>query len=75
MSVAAHPSVDALRANFRRMQCSPMLHRLWHLIRSARDRAVDRAAARGVCGPDHSGVRADDATAAGISHFGARDAQ
>jgi hypothetical protein len=72
MYVIAPSPVDALRADLRRSSRGSLLRRVWHSIRAEWDRAADRAAARGVLGLDHAGVRADYETARQFGSFAAR---
>ena len=58
-----------------RMKRGPMLHRLWHRMQSARDRAVDRAAACGVRGRIIRRHARTTRPPPGSASFGARNAQ
>lgn len=59
MYVIAESPIDAIRADFRRIHASSMLHRVWHAVSTHRERASDRAAASGVRRLGHPGVAAD----------------
>jgi hypothetical protein len=63
MYIVAPSPVDTIRADFRRVTRGPMLHRVWHFLQVERERATDRAAARGVRGQSHPGIYADYETA------------
>jgi len=59
MSAIAESPVAAIRSDYRRINRSSVLHRLWHAFAVQRERAADRAAARGMLRLEHPGVIAD----------------
>ncbi|HET8997381.1 MAG TPA: hypothetical protein VFN42_12010 [Acetobacteraceae bacterium] len=63
MYVIAESPIDAIRADFRRIQESSVLHRIWHALATHSERVADRAAARSIRRVAHPGVTADHAAA------------
>ena len=59
MYIVAEAPVYAIRADFRRISRSSVLHRAWHAVATLHELAADRAAARGIRVVDHPGVIAD----------------
>jgi len=59
MSAIAESPVAAIRADYRRINRGSMLHRVWHAFAVRRERAADRAAARGTLRMEYPGVLAD----------------
>ena len=63
MSAIAESPVAAIRADYRRINRSSVLNRVWHALAVRRERAADRAAARSTLRMQHAGVPADYQTA------------